>query len=116
MALLGAGACYSYADTSPAVPEWNTSFVSGPPGGAIDPGYGYQDPIYMDPSAQPAEGAAQPVDPGGSAPGSELGAAGEPGEPGEPVAEGEAPAPSTDPADPGYAIGSVTDAEIESTL
>ncbi len=122
MALLGTGACYSYADPSPPYPEWSSSFVSGPPGGAMDPGYGYQDPIYMDPPAPGTEGAAQPADPGGFAPGSEPGAAvapgeeGAPAEAGDPMAGGEAPAPSTDPTDPGYAIGSVTDAEIDTTL
>ncbi len=119
VALLGTGACYSYVEQPSMLPQWDPAFVSGPPGGAMDPGYGYRDPIYTDPAAQGAEGAAQPIDPAGSAPGSELGAAEAPGEApeaGAPEASGEVPEPSTDPADPGYAIGSVTDAEIDATL
>jgi hypothetical protein len=126
VALLGTGACYSHVNEPPASPPWTPAFVSGPPGGAMDPGYAAQDPIDADPAAQGAGAQDQPVDPAGSAPVSggvavagELGAApgsGAPGAPGAPITEGEVPAPSTDPADPGYAIGSVTDEEIDTTL
>src|SRR5262245_29391830 len=92
VALLGTGACYSYAEPPMAAPQWNPAFVSGPPGGAIDPDYSAQEPIY----------GAEPVDPGGSPPAYADGAAGEPGSPGAApgsVPEQGEPAPSTDPAD-----------------
>jgi hypothetical protein len=99
VALLGAGACYSYVEPPPAAPQWSTTFVSGPPGGAMDPD-------QSSPFVPEDEAAAQPIEPDGTAPGSEAG----------PTDEAAMPAPSTDPADPGYAIGSVTDEEIDETL
>src|SRR5262245_11886338 len=40
--LLGASACYSSYYDPPTTPQWNPAIVSGPPGGAVDPGYGFQ--------------------------------------------------------------------------
>jgi hypothetical protein len=116
VALLSAGACYSVVNEPPAAPQWSASYVSGPPGGAIDPGYGAQDPIYGEPAAQGAEVPAQPGDPAGAPAGSEAGAVADAPGAGAHVAAGEVPAPEADPADPGYAIGSVTDEEIDTTL
>src|SRR6185436_204893 len=68
------------------------------------------------PAIQCAAQPAQPVDPSGTPPSSEAGAADAPGAgaPGE--APGEAAAPATNPADPCNATSSVTDQEIDATL
>lgn len=86
--LAAAGGCTVGSTPPPAYPQqmaW-----TGPPGGAIDPGYGY---AYE-------EG-------GGSYEGSY------PPDGDDPAAANE---PSADPVDPNYAFGNVTDVEIETTL
>src|SRR5262245_15422323 len=91
VALLGTSACYSYVSEPPAAPQWSVSYVSGPPGGAIDPGYGAgygagdgagdgaQDPIYTDPAAPGAGAPGQPYDLAGTPAGSDACAARAPG-------------------------------------
>jgi hypothetical protein len=135
LALLSASACYSYVNEPPAAPQWDPAFVSGPPGGAMDPGTGYQPP-GADPAQFAAAEAAPPADPAGAVPAYEGGTA--PGAD-EPAMAGAAPAPPADPDDPadpsvgpsdpsgeaagvvggaapGAATGSVTDVEIDATL
>ncbi len=111
LAVVFTAGCYttdaSYGgSTMPAQPAMQPQQYYGPPGGQMDPSYGYQDPnqpgypqgypdgTYADPSAAPgADGAPGYADPNQTA---------------------------TDPnADPGgdpSLMGSVTDAEIDATL
>jgi hypothetical protein len=94
--LVGAGACYEaqpqQASTFPEHAAWQ-----GPPGGAIDPGWGYEDP-------------QQPGYPAGYADGSyPQGASSD-------ATTEQIPEPSGDPEDPGYVMGDVTDGEIDATL
>ncbi|MBL0213896.1 MAG: hypothetical protein IPQ07_08435 [Myxococcales bacterium] len=89
IAVLAASGCSVGTTSPPAYPQqmaW-----TGPPGGAIDEGYGYQLPAEGDGSY---EGSYPP-------------------DADQPSAEVE---PSADPADPGYALGDVTDTEIDVTL
>jgi len=96
------------ASTFPQQPE--PTQVAGPPGGYVDPGYGYQQQ-----APQPAPQAAyQPGYPqgyqGGYTPSTEDQAATDTG---YGVAE---PEPSATPGQPGYDMGEVTDPEIDLTL
>jgi len=75
--------------------------ISGPPGGQMDPGYGYQQPD------QP--GYPQGYPDGYAAPSTEDEAA-------SGTAEDAQPEPSADPNDAGYVMGGVSDAEIDTTL
>ncbi len=73
-----ASACYREYAPASTTPDFRPEpiVVQGPPGGVIDPGYGFEAEAY---------GAA-------------------------------AIEPSSDPQDPGYVLGTVTDAEIDATL
>ncbi len=89
LAVLAATGCSAGSTPPPAYPQqmaW-----TGPPGGAIDQGYGYEVSAEGDGSY---EGSYPP---GADDPNVEL-------------------EPSADPADPGYALGDVTEAEIDVTL
>ena len=89
VAILVASGCTLGSTPQPAYPQqmaW-----TGPPGGAIDPGYGY-------------DGQGEP---NGSYEGSYP--------PGQDDPSGQA-TPSADPQDPNYALGDVTDPEIDATL
>ncbi len=120
VALLGSTACYreyGAASTMPQSPD--PVSVSGPPGGEMDPGYGYQapgEPGYPAgypsgdtagypngyPTVDPYAGSQQPAtDPWSGA--------------SDPTAE-PAQEVSADPQDPGYTVGDVTDGEIDQTL
>lgn len=100
--------------TFPQQPE--PTQVSGPPGGYVDPGYGYQ----PQPAAASAYAGDQPGYPqgyaqgypegyqGGYAPSTEDQAAAG-------TAAGD-PEPSATPGDAGYDMGDVTDTEIDATL
>jgi Family of unknown function (DUF6600) len=84
--------------------------VSGPPGGAMDPGYGYQPPQVSAPYDQyPTDenGAPGTIDPSAN----DAAVA-------DPAYDESAsmPEPSEDPQDPGYVMGTVDDAEIDATL
>jgi len=98
LALLGTGACYrEYTPYSAAPFEPGPVTISGPPGGEMDQGYGYEAP------GQPGYPAGYPE---GYAQGTENAAA----------ADQPTPEPSADPQDPGYVMGTVTDSEIEQAL
>ncbi len=89
VAVLAANGCSVGTTPQPAYPQrmaW-----TGPPGGAIDQGYGYELPAGGDGSY---EGSYPP-------------------DADDPNA---AVQPSADPSDPGYALGDVTDTEIDMTL
>ncbi|HWU90583.1 MAG TPA: DUF6600 domain-containing protein, partial [Kofleriaceae bacterium] len=121
--------CYAYTYEPAPAPPWNPAIVAGPPGGAIDPGYGYPgqgEPAQDEPApGQPEQGPpvqagapGQPEYPPGYEdgtapdsvpPGAEPGASSEPVAPGP---EGQIP----EPVDPGSGIGSVGDPEIDATL
>ena len=122
-ALVLASGCVSQAQTSPDYADTSTetaglstgpgddSYVeptwSGPPGGAIDPGYGYEDPARS-PSAQGADPA---FDPSGTAYGGAMYGGQAYGDPwADPSATGGAP------AEWAGATSDVTDGEIEMTL
>ena len=123
---LGLGAAIFLLGCTPINPAQNTfpqpepTQVAGPPGGQIDPGYGYQQPPQQDPVAYNADQQGYPQGyPDGNAPGSEA----------QP-AEGYAPngpssvdqtmppslEPSADPNDAGYDMGQVNDDEIDASL
>ncbi|MBA3461371.1 MAG: hypothetical protein H0T46_15520 [Deltaproteobacteria bacterium] len=87
VAVLAASGCSVGTSSAPAYPTSQPVAWSGPPGGAIDPGYGYGEPGGADGSY---EGSYPP--------------------------EGDYGEPSSDPNDPNYALGDVTDIEIEATL
>jgi len=96
------------ASTFPEQPE--PTQVAGPPGGYVDPGYGYPQQAPQ----QAPEAADQPGYPqgyqGGDAPSTEGQAATD-------TAYGAAePEPSATPDQPGYDMGDVTDPEIDATL
>jgi hypothetical protein len=103
LAVLATTGCYreySQESTMPAYAPQPTT-VSGPPGGEMDPGYGYEAP------GQPGYPAGYPGGyPGGYPPGTEYGA----------TAEAPAAEPSADPQAPGYVMGTVTDGEIDQAL
>src|SRR6201995_5064424 len=114
----GVGALLLVMGCAPIDPAQNTfpqqqQPVSGPPGGGMDPGYGYPQP---QPQAVAYNGPDQPGYPQGYAPGypdgtqqsTEHQAA-------EATANGEVE-PSADPNDAGYDMGQVDDAEIDATL
>ncbi len=120
---LGLGAlvvAFAAAGCTPIDPAQNTfpqqpepTQVSGPPGGQMDPGYGYPAP------QQPAyDGAYQPGYPQGYAPGYPDGTTpSTEDQAAEATAEGGAYAePSEDPSAAGYDLGQVTDPEIDATL
>ena len=98
-AAIALGGCYVQQPAQPMYPE--PAQVSGPPGGGMDqPSY-----AQYEQDSQPAQmpdysqGYADPSTQQGYAP--------------DATAE---PEPSADPQDPGYAMGPVDDAEIDSTL
>ncbi len=93
--LVGTGACYEAQSTGSTLPE--QASWQGPPGGTIDPGWGYEAPD-------------QPGYPAGYADNSVP--AGYP----EDAATQQPLEPSADPQDPGYVMGDVTDGEIDTTL
>ena len=84
--------------------------TSGPPGGSMDPQYGYQQPPQQYPQQYP-QGDPQAQDPQGYAqgPGPQVEADVE-------FSGDQIPEPSTDPNAPGYATGDVDDNEIDQTL
>ena len=84
VAVLAASGCSVGTSSAPAYPSPQPVAWAGPPGGAIDPGYGYGEPDGS------YEGSYPP--------------------------EGDSAEPSADPNDPNYALGDVTDVEIEATL
>jgi hypothetical protein len=102
LGLLGTG-CYQQYGPGPAAPMGQIQpepvAVSGPPGGEVDPGYSYEQPTGQDPS--------MPGYPSGYPEGYPAGT--ESGAPADPYAQ---PA-ATDGIN---AMGTVTDAEIDSTL
>ncbi|MEP6863154.1 MAG: DUF6600 domain-containing protein [Deltaproteobacteria bacterium] len=124
----GVGALLIVMGCAPIDPAQNTfpeqqPQASGPPGGGMDPGYGYGQPGYGYPQQQPqAVGYNTPDQPGypqGYAPGYPDGT--------QPSTEDQAaeatangtvaePEPSADPNDAGYDMGQVDDAEIDATL
>lgn len=89
------------ASTFPQQPE--PTQVSGPPGGYVDPGYGYQ-PQAGYPAGDPQgyQGGYAPSTEDQAAAGTAYGAP--------------EPEPSTTPGDAGYVMGDVTDPEIDATL
>jgi hypothetical protein len=87
IALVFLSACYHEAPPPVSPAAVDPAFVQGPPGGEIDPGYGYA-----------FEGASYPA-------GYDTVQSGYP-----------PPEASSDPQDPGYVMGTVTDAEIDVTL
>src|SRR5690242_11400916 len=117
----GLGALLLLVGCTPIDPAQNTfpqqqQSVSGPPGGGMDPGYGYPPP-----QAQPVayDGPDQPGYPQGYPPGYPDGT--------QPATEGQAAdatangdvqnvEPSADPSDAGYDMGQVDDTEIDATL
>ncbi|MEO8845705.1 MAG: DUF6600 domain-containing protein, partial [Kofleriaceae bacterium] len=125
---IGLGAALLLLGCTPINPAQNTfpqpepTQVAGPPGGQIDPGYGYQPPQQQqDPVTYNAD---QPGYPQGYQQGYPDGSEAQP-------AEGYAPngpdsvdqttpapslEPSADPNDPGYDMGQVNDDEIDATL
>ena len=108
VALLGAPACYrEYGSdsTMPVAPE--PVSVSGPPGGAIDPGYAYEAPGQPGYPAGYPEGYSEGY-PQGYPSGNTEGYAQDPADP-----DGSA---SPDPQAAGDATGTVTDEEIDQTL
>ncbi len=88
--VLAATGCSVGTTPQPAYPQ-QMAPMAGPPGGAIDPGYGYPTPAE---THQSYEGSYPPGadDPDAAA------------------------VPSADPQDQNYALGDVTDAEIDLTL
>ncbi|HET9987961.1 MAG TPA: DUF6600 domain-containing protein [Kofleriaceae bacterium] len=125
---IGVGALLLVMGCAPIDPAQNTfpqqpQPVSGPPGGGMDPGYGYAQPGYGYPQQQPQavayNGPDQPGYPQGYAPGYPDGT--QPStedQAAEATANGDlqAPEPSADPNDAGYDMGQVDDAEIDATL
>ncbi|MEO6775441.1 MAG: DUF6600 domain-containing protein [Kofleriaceae bacterium] len=125
---IGLGALLLVMGCTPIDPAQNTfpqqpEPVAGPPGGGMDPGYGYAQPGYGDPQQQPQavayNGPDQPGYPQGYAPGYPDGT--QPGtedQAADATANGELanPEPSTDPNDAGYDMGQVDDSEIDATL
>jgi hypothetical protein len=100
-------------NTFPQQPE--PTQVSGPPGGNMDPAYGYpqQQPQAVAYNAPDQPGYPQGYAPGypdGTTPSTEDQAAE------ATAAGGELAQPSIDPASPGYDMGQVTDPEIDATL
>ena len=93
VAALGASACVATSSPQPAYyPHYGYSqptAVQGPPGGAIDPAWGYQAPTESYPTGDEptASNADQPL-----------------------------PEASADPQAEGYVMGSVDDSEIDQTL
>src|SRR5450432_3687162 len=115
---LGLGAAIWLMGCTPIDPAQNTfpqnpepTQVAGPPGGQMDPAYGYQQPGYQQPVGDP-QGYQQGY-PDGYAPATEDQAA-------QDTAQGTVdqpvPEPSADPNDPGYDMGQVNDTEIDATL
>jgi hypothetical protein len=125
---IGVGALLLVMGCAPIDPAQNTfpqqqEPVSGPPGGGMDPGYGYAQPGYGGPPQQPQavayNGPDQPGYPQGYAPGYPDGT--QPStedQAAEATANGDQPQvePSADPNDAGYDMGTVDDTEIDATL
>ena len=125
---MGIGAAMFLASCQPIDPAQNTfpqqpepTQVAGPPGGQIDPGYGYQQPAPQQPIAYNGD---QPGYPQGYQQGYPDGSENQP--PQDYAANGPSsvdsgtPAPSlepsADPNDPNYDMGQVNDSEIDATL
>jgi hypothetical protein len=117
----GVGALLLVMGCAPIDPAQNTfpqqqQPVSGPPGGGMDPGYGYP---QQQPRAVAYNGPDQPGYPQGYAPGYPDGT--QPStedQAAEATANGDLaePEPSADPNDAGYDMGQVDDTEIDATL
>src|SRR5262245_55996775 len=91
-ALVVAGGCSTSSQTAVAYPQQPPQIAwSGPPGGAMDPGYGYELPGEADGSYESS------YPPAGDDPNAAV-------------------EPSSNPDDPGYVMGDVTDVEIDATL
>jgi hypothetical protein len=111
---LGLGAAILLMGCTPIDPAQNTfpqnpepTQVAGPPGGSMDPQYGYPQPG----SQQPAQDQGyQQGYPDGYGPSTEDQAAQDTAQ-SAPI-----PEPSADPNDPGYDMGQVNDSEIDATL
>ncbi len=121
--LIATSSCYQEpAYAQPVYPSSATqpdqAQVGGPPGGQMDPGYGYQDPYAQQPYAQQPQ---QPYDPNA--------AQGYAQDPNAQYADPNAPAPVYDPNAPGYdpndpnaqpadpeATAPIDDAQIDATL
>jgi len=124
----GLGALLLVMGCTPIDPAQNTfpqqpQPVSGPPGGGMDPGYGYAQPGYGYPQQQPQpvayNGPDQPGYPQGYGPGYPDGT--QPStedQAADATANGDAQnvEPSADPNDAGYDMGQVDDTEIDATL
>src|SRR5262245_26264669 len=107
--LVAVTGCYSEAAQESTLPAWGPAVVAGPPGGAVDPGYGYQ--------ASPpptAEAPGQPGYPAGYPEGYPDGTAYAP----DSVPDGveSQVAPPAGAADANVAIGTITDEQIDTTL
>src|SRR5260221_13669538 len=104
--LVGATACYqesAYAQGSPTMPQQDPQTMQGPPGGGMDPGYGY--PPYQAPQQDPNEQAPGYTDQ----------------VPQQPVADpsvqvAEDPNAAAEPVDPDYGTQQADDATIDTTL
>src|SRR5258706_4766783 len=112
--LIAAAGCVATDPSQNTFPQQSQPMY-GPPGGAMDPGYGYPQPQYQQPyDPQVNAGYPQGYQDGYAAPSTEAQAA-------DATAQGidtngQMPEPSENPQDPGYDMGTVTDAEIDSTL
>jgi hypothetical protein len=98
------------ANAQPAYPPAQPTEVQGPPGGGMDPAWGYGGaaaPQVNDPQADPQgyDGSMQPQDPNDGAPQDPYGQYGQPG-----------PDGPLDPQAPGATTADVTDDEIDQSL
>jgi len=125
---IGLGAAIFLLGCTPIDPAQNTfpqqpepTQVAGPPGGQIDPGYGYQQPAQQQPIAYNGDQPGYPQGyQDGYAPASEAQPAEDYAPDGpssvDPLTPAPSLEPSADPNDPGYDMGQVNDDEISSTL
>lgn len=124
---LGLGALIFMVGCTPIDPAQSTfpqqpqqAQMQGPPGGGMDPGYGYQQPqqppvmAYNAPDQPGYPQGYEPGYPDGTQPSTEDQAAAATAEGG--VSVDVSAEPSTDPADVNYDMGQVTDPEIDATL
>jgi hypothetical protein len=127
--LVAAAGCYSDAPAQSTLPQ--PQYVSGPPGGNIDPGYGYNaysdDPGYqaaeptVDPAPAPSDAVPFEAAPGAAAPGAAVPGAAAPALASPPAVEDDDEAPEVaegSPAPDGAVAptAGVTDPEIDTTL
>jgi hypothetical protein len=124
---LGLGALIWMVGCTPIDPAQNTfpqqpqsAQMQGPPGGGMDPGYGYPQPqqqpamAYNAPDQPGYPQGYEPGYPDGTQPSTEDQAAAATAEGG--VSVDISAEPSSDPADANYDMGQVTDPEIDATL